>query len=103
MNRREDCMNHAKRLRAFCLCAVISGCFLFVAACQKPDDVECVDLSEQAWGETIICADGNEPQVCMAPDSDHCGFYVNSNYIPCKSCYDCDAAADMTVALCLGR
>ena len=102
-NAREDFMVHAEKVRTFCLLAAIIACFALITGCGKPDDVHCVDLSEQAWGETIICADGNEPQVCMAPDSDHCGFYVNSNYIPCKSCYDCDAAADMTVALCLGR
>ena len=96
-------MTHAKQLKIFYLfAAFIAGCVLF-AGCMKPDDVNCVDLSEQVQGEIIICADGNEPQVCMAPESDHCGFYVNSRYIPCKSCYDCDAAADLTVALCQGR
>ena len=96
-------MRHAKGLRIFYpFAALIAGCILF-AGCMKPDDVDCVDLSEQAWGETITCADGNEPQVCMAPESDHCGFYVDSRYIPCKSCYDCDAAVDLTVALCQGR
>jgi hypothetical protein len=96
-------MTHAKRLSSVYLFAAIIACFVLNAGCQKPDDVNCVDLSEQAWGETIICADGSEPQVCMAPESDHCGFYVNSRYIPCKSCYDCDAAVDLTVALCQGR
>ena len=96
-------MTDAKRLRNFYLFAALIACFVLNAGCQKPDDVECVDLSEQAWGETIICTDGNEPQVCMAPESDHCGFYVNSRYIPCKSCYDCDAAAELTIALCQGR
>lgn len=96
-------MVYAETLRTFCLFAVIIACCLLITGCQKPEGVDCVDLSEQAWGETIICTDGNEPQVCMAPDSDHCGFYVNSNYIPCKSCYDCDAAIVITVALCSGR
>jgi hypothetical protein len=96
-------MNYIKRPRAFYLFAAIIVSCVLIAGCRKPDDVECVDLSEQASGETIICADGNEPQVCMGPESDHCGFYVNSRYIPCKSCYDCDAAVDLTVALCQGR
>jgi hypothetical protein len=96
-------MTDAKRLRNVCLFPALIACCVLIAGCGKPDDVECFDLSEQAWGETIICTDGNEPQVCMAPDSDHCGFYVDSRYIPCKSCYDCDAAADLTVALCQGR
>jgi hypothetical protein len=96
-------MTHAKRLRIFYPFAAILACCVLMTGCQKPDDVNCVDLSEQAWGKIIICADGNEPQVCMAPESDHCGFYVDSRYIPCTSCYDCDAAADMTVALCQGR
>jgi hypothetical protein len=96
-------MNYIKRPRAFYLFACIIVCCVLITGCRKPNDVDCVDLSEQAWGETIICADGNEPQVCMGPESDHCGFYVNAHYIPCKSCYDCDAASDMTVALCLGR
>ena len=39
--------------------------------------------------------------MCMAPDSDNCGYYVNSMYIPCKSC-TCDAATRLAVALCLG-
>ena len=96
-------MTHAKRLRSVYLFATLIACCMLITGCQKPDDVNCVDISEQVQGEIIICADGNEPQVCMAPDSDHCGFYVNARYIPCKSCYDCDAAADMTVALCQGR
>ena len=96
-------MTHAKRLRNFYLFAAIIACCVLITGCQKPDNVNCVDLSEQAWGETIICTDGNEPQVCMAPESDHCGFYVNLRYIPCTSCYDCDAAVDLTVALCQGR
>lgn len=96
-------MTHAKRLRSFYRFATLIACCMLITGCQKPDDVNCVALSEQVQGEIIICDDGNEPQVCMAPESDHCGFYVNSWYIPCKSCYDCDAAADLTVALCQGR
>jgi hypothetical protein len=95
-------MIHAKGLRTLYLFTVIIACCLLIAGCTKPDDVDCVDLSEQAQGEIIICTDGNEPQVCMAPDSDNCGYYVNSLYIPCESCGDCDTATDVTVALCMG-
>jgi len=95
-------MIHSARLQTLYLFTVITACCLLIIGCQKPEDVDCIDLSEQAWGEPIICTDGNEPQVCMAPDSDNCGYYVNSIYIPCKSCYDCDAATDVAVALCLG-
>ena len=93
-------MFHVKRKRTLYFLVVIIACCVFITGCQKPEDVECVDVSEQVQGEIILCADGKEPQVCMAPESDHCGFYVNSRYIPCKSCYDCDAAARITVALC---
>jgi hypothetical protein len=96
-------MTDAKRLRNVYLFTAIIACCMLITGCQKPDDVNCVALSEQAWGETIMCDDGNEPQVCMAPESDHCGFYVDARYIPCRSCYDCDAAVDLTVALCQGR
>ena len=95
-------MIHAERLRTFYLFTVIVACCVLIMGCPKPEDVDCVDLSEQAWGEPIISTDGNEPQVCMAPDSDNCGYYVNSIYIPCISCYDCDIAAQAAVVLCLG-
>ena len=95
-------MIHAKGLRTLYLFTVITACCVLIAGCTKPGDVDCVDLSEQAQGEVIMCTDGNEPQVCMAPDSDNCGYYVNSLYIPSKSCGDCDTATDVTVALCTG-
>lgn len=95
-------MIYAERLQIFCLVTIVIACCLLIIGCQKPEDVVCIDLSEQVGEAPIICTDGKEPQVCMAPDSDNCGYYVNSKYIPCKSCYDCDAAAEITVKLCLG-
>jgi len=92
----------AKRLRTVYLFAVIAACCLLITGCPKPEDVECIDLSGPVTEETIICTDGKEPQLCMAPDSDNCGYYVNSMYIPCRSC-TCDAATRLAVALCLGR
>ena len=95
-------MIHKERLRTINFFVVIAACCFLISGCQKPDDLDCYDLSTQIKEEPIICTDGNEPQVCMAPDSANCGYYVNSMYIPCKSCFDCDAAADLTVALCSG-
>ena len=95
-------MIHTKGLRTFYLFAVITVCCLLVIGCPKPEDVDCIDLSELVPEQTLICADGNQPQVCMSPDSDNCGYYVNSIYVPCKSCGDCDTATDVTVALCSG-
>ncbi len=43
-------MNYIKRPRAFYLFAAIIVSCVLIAGCRKPDDVECVDLSEQAWG-----------------------------------------------------
>jgi hypothetical protein len=71
--------------------------------CAKPGDVDCTDLSELIpREEPIPCKDGNEIQLCNAPDSDNCGYYVNAMYIPCRTCNDCDAASRVAVALCLG-
>ena len=91
----------AERLRTVYLFAVIAACCLLITGCPKPEDVDCIDLSGPVTEETIICTDGKEPQLCMAPDSDNCGYYVNSMYIPCKSC-TCDAVTRLAVALCLG-
>ena len=96
-------MIHAERLRAFYLFTVIAACCVLIIGCQKPTDVICTDLSELVAEELIICTDGKEPQLCMSPDSDNCGYYVNSRYIPCRSCYDCDSATELAVTLCLGR
>jgi len=95
-------MIHAERLRAFYLFTVIAACCVLIIGCQKPTDVVCTDLSELIQTEPIICTDGNETQLCMSEDSDNCGYYVNSIYIPCISCYDCDIAAQAAVVLCLG-
>ena len=94
-------MIHGKRVLAFYLFTVlIVFCFL-VSGCPKPEDVDCVNISEIVLDEPpIICPDGNEPQMCMAPDSDNCGYIVNSQYLPCKSCFDCDATIDLVVMLC---
>jgi len=96
-------MIHGERLRTFYLFSVIVAYCFFIMGCPKPNDVVCTDLSESVVEEPIICTDGNEPQLCMAPNADNCGYYVNSIYIPCRSCYDCDTATDVTVALCLSR
>ena len=93
-------IHNTQGLRTFYLFAVIAACCVLVAGCPKPEDVDCINLSELVPEKTLICADGNEPQVCMAPDSDNCGYYVNSLYIPCRPCGDCDRATDLTVALC---
>lgn len=95
-------MIHTEQLKTFLL-FIVFACCLLITGCQKPEDVVCTDLSELVAEELIICIDGKEPQLCMAPDSDHCGYFVNSRYIPCKSCYDCDAAAEIAVKVCLGR
>lgn len=95
-------MIHAERLRAFYLFTAIAACCFLVIGCPKPTDVVCTDLSESVAEELIICTDGKEPQLCMSPDSDNCGYYVNSKYIPCRSSCDCDAAAELAVTLCLG-
>ena len=104
-------MIHAERLRTFYLFTAIAACCLLIVGCPQPEctvdcpqpeDVDCTDLSASVTEETIICTDGNEPQVCMAPDSDNCGYYVNSMYMPCSSCNDCDAATDVAVTVCLG-
>ena len=94
-------MIHAERLRTLYLFTVlVIFCFL-ITGCPKPDDVDCIDLSKIVLDEPpVICPDGNEPQLCMAPESENCGYYANSQYIPCKSCLDCDAAIDIVVALC---
>ena len=95
-------MIHAEGLRTFYLFTVIAVCCVFIVGCQKPTDVVCTDLSELINSEPIICTDGNETQLCMSPESDNCGYYVNSIYIPCRSSCDCDAAAEVAVAFCLG-
>ena len=69
--------------------------------CPKPEDVECIDLSVLAPESSIICTDGSELQVCMARESDNCGYDVNAMYIPCRACDDCDAATDLAAAVCL--
>ena len=82
------------------LTVVIVCCFL-ISGCPKPEDVDCVNISEIVLDEPpIICPDGNEPQMCMAPESENCGYVVNSQYLPCKSCLDCDATIDLVVMLC---
>jgi hypothetical protein len=96
-------MIRINRLRTVCPFTVVAAYCLLIFGCQKPEDVNCVKLSEQVKGDAVICTDGGEPQVCMSPDLDHCGYSVKSMYIPCKSCYDCDNATDITVALCSGR
>ena len=95
-------MSQKERLRTAYLFTAIAVCCLLITGCQKPQDVECVDLGQQVEGESIICTDGNEPQVCMDLDQENCGYYVNSQYIPCRSCYECDAVTDFAVALCSG-
>ena len=92
-----------EKFRILYLFTVLVICCFFIFGCPKPEDVDCTDLSEIAAEEPVICTDGNEPQVCMAPDSDNCGYYVNSMYIPCKSCFDCETATNLTVALCWNR
>lgn len=103
-------MVHAESLRTFSLFTVIATCCLFIAGCPqiectvdcpKPEDVECYDLSVLAVESTIICTDGNELQMCMARESDNCGYDVNAMYIPCRACDDCDEATDLAVAVCL--
>ena len=93
-------MINAERLRAFYLLIVIAVCCSFIIGCSKPSDVVCTDLSELIETDLIICTDGKEPQLCMSQDTDNCGYYVNSIYIPCISCYDCDIASTVAVALC---
>jgi hypothetical protein len=93
-------MLHTERLRTFYLFTVIAACCVLIMGCQKPEDVECTDLSVIVT-EEIICTDGKEPQLCMSRESVNCGYYVNSIYIPCRSCA-CNAATDLAVALCLG-
>jgi hypothetical protein len=94
-------MMNGKRAWTFYLFAVTIACCFFVAGCPKPEDVDCVSISEIVLDEPpIICPDGNEPQLCMAADSDNCGYVVNSQYLPCKSCLDCDATIDLVVMLC---
>jgi hypothetical protein len=94
-------MIHAERLRTVYLLAVIVACCVLITGCTKPEDVDCIDLSGPVTEEPIICTDGKEPQLCMSPAVDNCGYYVNSLYIPCRSC-TCDAATRLAVALCLG-
>jgi hypothetical protein len=94
-------MIHAERLRTFYLFTVIAASCMLIMGCPKPEDVDCTDLSEMVVEAPITCTDGNEPQLCVSPDSDNCGYYVNSMYIPCRSCA-CDAATKVAVALCLG-
>jgi len=103
-------MLHLERLRIFYLFTVIAACCLFITGCPEtectvdcpqPEDVECHDLSVLALESTTFCADGNEPQVCMARESDNCGYVVNAMYIPCRACDDCDAATDLAASLCL--
>ena len=43
-------MIHAKGLRTLYLFTVIAACCLLVAGCTKPDDVDCVNLSELVLG-----------------------------------------------------
>ena len=104
-------MIYGEKLRVVYLFTVIAACCFLIMGCPQqdcmvdcpqPEDVECTDLSEIVAEETIICTDGNEPQLCIAPDSDNCGYYVNSMYMPCSSCNDCDAATGLAVALCSG-
>ena len=102
-------MFHTERLRTFYLFTVIAACCVLITGCPEtectvdcpqPEDVECHDLSVLALESTTVCTDGNEPQVCMARESDNCGYVVNSQYLPCKSCLDCDATIDLVVMLC---
>ena len=103
-------MFHTERLRTFYLFTVIAACCVLITGCPEtectvdcpqPEDVECHDLSVLALESTTVCTDGNEPQVCMARESDNCGYVVNSIYIPCRACDDCDAATDLAAAECL--
>ena len=103
-------MLHAKRLRTFSVFTVIAACCLLITGCPQqectvdcpiPEDVECYDLSVLALESTTICTDGNELEVCMARESDNCGYIVNSMYIPCIACDDCDEANDLAIAVCL--
>ena len=94
-------MKHRKKVWTFYLFTVAIVCCFLISGCPKPEDVDCVNISEIVLDEPpIICPDGNEPQLCMAPDSDNCGYMVNSQYLPCKSCFDCDATIDLVVMLC---
>ena len=95
-------MLHAERLRTLYLFTVITACFFLITGCQQPEDVDCYDLSSQVEDEPIICTDGNEIQICMSQDSGNCGYYVNSQYIPCRSCFECDTVTDFAVAFCSG-
>ena len=104
-------MLHTKGLRAVYLFTVVAAfCFLITGCpeqectvdCPQPEDVECTVLSKPARESTTVCTDGNEPQVCMARESDHCGYIINAMYVPCRACDDCDTATNLAVALCLG-
>ena len=78
-------MIHAERLRTLYLFTVISVCCFLITGCPQPDDVDCAQFKRNCLRRNpTICPDGNEPQLCMAPDSDNCGYYANSIYIPCK-------------------
>jgi len=103
-------MFHTERLRTFYLFTVMAACCLFITGCPEtectvdcpqPEDVECTDLSVLAVESSIICTDGSEPQVCMARESDNCGYVINAMYMPCRACDDCDEATDLAIALCL--
>ena len=94
-------MIQKKRLLTVYLFTVIAACCVLIVGCQKPEDVKCVNLSEQIKEEPIICTDGNEIQVCMSEDSESCGYYVNATYLSCKTC-NCDVVTGVAVAMCSG-
>ena len=94
-------MIEKERLRTVYLFTVIAACCFLVFGCQKPENVDCFDLSTQIKEDPIICTDGNEIQVCMSEDSESCGYYVNSTYLPCRTC-TCDVVTRVAVAMCSG-